>query len=237
MTYQTNNFLGLGETLTLSANVGTLQRTISFGFTEPYLFDRPISADSTLRRAGTASTRRSKLLWRLDIRYSSIPIPFRITCKTPTASRFLQLPVRHLGFTRLGLTYGFSATSIQSLSTAATALFDVLQFQALAGPSSLTGIHSSTLTPTLTYNTVDNPVNPTHGKSIFGSIAFQGGPIGGNVNSITEVVEAKYFRPNYHKRNVIAFRLLGAFTTGYRRQSRGSLQPFLPGRRRQLARI
>ncbi len=41
LTYQTNNFLGLGETLTLSANVGTLQRDISFGFTEPYLFDRP----------------------------------------------------------------------------------------------------------------------------------------------------------------------------------------------------
>ena len=37
LTYQTNNFLGLGETLTLSANVGTLQRNISFGFTEPYL--------------------------------------------------------------------------------------------------------------------------------------------------------------------------------------------------------
>ena len=48
LTYQTNNFLGLGETLTLSGNVGTLQRNVSFGFTEPYLFDRPISTGFTV---------------------------------------------------------------------------------------------------------------------------------------------------------------------------------------------
>src|SRR5580692_6828996 len=48
LTYQTNNFLGLGETLTLSGNVGTLQRNATFGFTEPYLFDRPISTGFTI---------------------------------------------------------------------------------------------------------------------------------------------------------------------------------------------
>src|ERR1700691_3104632 len=47
-TYQTNNFLGLGETLTLSGQVGTLQREARFGFTEPYLFDRPISTGFTV---------------------------------------------------------------------------------------------------------------------------------------------------------------------------------------------
>ena len=44
LTYTTNNFLGLGETLSVQANIGSLQRDISFGFTEPYLFDRPITA-------------------------------------------------------------------------------------------------------------------------------------------------------------------------------------------------
>ncbi len=43
LTYQTNNFLGLGETLTFSAQFGEIQRTLQFGFTQPYLFDRPIS--------------------------------------------------------------------------------------------------------------------------------------------------------------------------------------------------
>ena len=36
LNYETNNFLGLGETLSVQANVGDLQRTLSFGFTEPY---------------------------------------------------------------------------------------------------------------------------------------------------------------------------------------------------------
>jgi outer membrane protein insertion porin family len=58
-------------------------------------------------------------------------------------------------------------------------------------------------------------VNPTHGRSLFLSSSFEGGPIGGNVNTVSEVVEAKYFRPNYHRRNVIALRVLGAFETGY----------------------
>ena len=48
LTYQTNNFLGLGETLTLSAQVGQYQRNLMFGFTEPYLFDRPISSGFTI---------------------------------------------------------------------------------------------------------------------------------------------------------------------------------------------
>src|SRR5207244_7714403 len=48
LTYQTNNFLGLGETLTFSAQFGSLQRSFMFGFTEPYLFDRPISTGFTL---------------------------------------------------------------------------------------------------------------------------------------------------------------------------------------------
>src|SRR5262249_6919014 len=48
LTYQTNNFLGLGETLTFSAQFGSLQRSFLFGFTEPYLFDRPIRTGFTL---------------------------------------------------------------------------------------------------------------------------------------------------------------------------------------------
>src|SRR5260370_5566565 len=43
LNYQTNNFLGVGETLTFSAEFGDRQRNFLFSFTEPYLFDRPIS--------------------------------------------------------------------------------------------------------------------------------------------------------------------------------------------------
>jgi outer membrane protein insertion porin family len=48
LNYETNNFLGLGETLSMSANVGNLQKSIMFGFTEPYAFDRPLQLGFTV---------------------------------------------------------------------------------------------------------------------------------------------------------------------------------------------
>jgi outer membrane protein insertion porin family len=216
LTYQTNNFLGLGETLTVGANVGTIQRTINFGFTEPYLFDRPISTGFTIFASR----------YNFDqARQYSLALGYQVQLNPNTVQNYIQnssgftvfasYPVKKLGFTRLGLTYGYTDTSITGLSTASTALFNVLQFQQLEGPSSLNGIRESKITPTLTYNTVNNPVNPTSGKSLFLSTSFEGSVIGGNVNTASEVVEAKYFRPNYHRRNVIAFRFLEAFETGY----------------------
>jgi outer membrane protein insertion porin family len=216
LTYQTNNFLGLGETLTIGANVGTIQRTINFGFTEPYLFDRPISTGFTVFASR----------YNFDqARQYSLALGYQVQLNPNTVQNYIQnssgftvfasYPVKKLGFTRVGLTYGYTDTSITGLSTASTALFNVLQFQQLEGPSSLTGIHESKVTPTLTYNTVNNPVNPTGGKSLFASTSFEGSILGGNVNTVSEVIEAKYFRPHYHKRNVIAIRFLEAFETGY----------------------
>ena len=40
--YSTNNFLGLGETLSLDSQVGSRQDNVSLGFTEPYFLDRPL---------------------------------------------------------------------------------------------------------------------------------------------------------------------------------------------------
>src|SRR5262249_6433106 len=46
--YATNNFLGLGETLSIEAQFGTFERLYQFGFSEPYLFDRPLSMGFTV---------------------------------------------------------------------------------------------------------------------------------------------------------------------------------------------
>src|SRR5205823_10883563 len=40
--YSTNNFLGLGETLSIESQLGSRMRDVSFGFTEPYFLDRPL---------------------------------------------------------------------------------------------------------------------------------------------------------------------------------------------------
>ena len=43
LNYETNNFLGLGETLSVNANVGDLSRSITLGFNEPYFRNKPLS--------------------------------------------------------------------------------------------------------------------------------------------------------------------------------------------------
>jgi len=216
LTYQTNNFLGLGETLTFTAQVGTIQTNFQFGFTEPYFLDRPIQTGFTIfdSRFNFDQSRETSLLLGQQVELSP-NIAQNYNQNSAGITVFASYPIKRFSFTRLGLTYGFTDTSIQSFSTASTVLFDALQFQQLAGPSALAGIHSSRISPSLSYNTVDNPENPTHGRSYGFQASFEGGPLGGNVKAFSTTVTASYFRPNYHKRNVIAMRVLGSFTTGY----------------------
>ena len=48
LNYSTNNFLGLGETLQIQINLGNLARSAMFGFTQPYMFDRPLQFGFTV---------------------------------------------------------------------------------------------------------------------------------------------------------------------------------------------
>ena len=137
----------------------------------------------------------------------------------------------------MGLTYGLTRTDITAFNDASKLLFQSIQYRSFAGPSALNGIVSSTITPSITYNTINNPQEPTAGKSYFYSMAFTGGPIGGNVNTITNVVEWKKFRPINKKRNVLGFHAQAAYITGIRRQGNSALQPVLYGRRKGYSRL
>ena len=48
LSYTTNNFLGLGETLQVQVSIGNLARSVLFGFTQPYMFDRPLQFGFTV---------------------------------------------------------------------------------------------------------------------------------------------------------------------------------------------
>ena len=216
LTYQTNNFLGLGETLTFSAQFGNLQRSFMFEFTEPYLFDRPISTGFTIfsSRYNFDQAKQEALLTGQSV---SINPQFvqNYTQNSTGFTMFASYPVKRLSFTRVALTYGLTRTNIKSFNQASTLLFEQIQFRSVAGPNALNGIVSSTLTPTITKNTIDNPINPRTGKSYFYSFSISGGPLGGNVNTITNVFDFKMFRPIYKHRNVLGFHVTGAYTTGY----------------------
>jgi outer membrane protein insertion porin family len=214
--YQTNNFLGVGETLTLSVQLGDIQRGIMFGFTEPYLFDRPISTGFTVfsQKYDYNTARQYGLLLGQQV---TLPAAQQENYNTDSKgfTVFASYPIRRLSFTRLGLTYGFSTTDITAYSQSAQLLFEFTQFRSLAGPSALKGIQSSRITPTISRNTVNSPINPTSGKSFYYGLGFEGGPLHGNVNSLSNTFTMTYFHPTYHRRNVIGFRILAANITGY----------------------
>jgi outer membrane protein insertion porin family len=216
LSYQTNNFLGLGETLTLSGQVGDRSRNATFGFTEPYLFDRPISTGFTVftQRFDYNQAREESILLGQQIAINPA-IAQNYDTDSHGFTIFASYPLRKLSFTRLGVTYGYSTTDISAFSQSSELLFESLQFTSLAGPSSLKGIQSSKITPTLTHNTVNAQYNPTGGRSYSYSAAFEGGPLLGNVNTVSNSFEFKYFHSTYHHRNVIGIRALSAFTTGY----------------------
>lgn len=218
--YATNNFLGLGETLSISAELGDRLRNVTFGFTEPYLFDRPISAGFTVytQRFNYDQAREVSLFSGRNL----IPLFEAIgrdnllnyVSNGWGGTVFLSYPLRRI-FARLSLTYGYDRSNIRALNTSSNSYFQFSQFLNFEGPNSLSGIVTSRVIPAYTYNTVDHPITPSRGKSLFASVSFAGGPLGGNVNMIEPTVSATYFRRGFSPRHVIGARILGRLITGY----------------------
>jgi outer membrane protein insertion porin family len=224
LTYQTNNFLGLGETLTLSAQFGEYQRIFQFGFTEPYLFDRPISTGFTVFSSKYNFNQAEQEAQLTGQQVSVNPQYIQNYNQNSTGITLsASYPVKRFSFARVGISYGLTHTDITSFNAASTLLFEQLQYRAISGPSALNGIISSAITPSISYNTIDNPINATKGKSFFYSASLIGGPLGGNVKTISNVFDIKYFHPVYHRRNAIGLHFSTAYITGY---GGGEVPPF-----------
>ncbi|HEY7211039.1 MAG TPA: outer membrane protein assembly factor BamA [Bryobacteraceae bacterium] len=218
--YATNNFLGLGETLSLSAQIGTLLDNITFGFTEPYLFEKPIQAGFTIfyQRYRFDQGRQASLLAGANLLpyYNSLPQNslLNYTTNGRGITTFLSYNLRR-SFARVGLSYSFSNQSLTPLTDAATNYFQYINYQGVTGPNSLTGIKSSTIMPTYAYNTVNHPITPTKGLRVNASFGFTGSVLGGNVNMLQPSLDVAYFRRGIWKSNVMGFHFNGRFVTGF----------------------
>jgi outer membrane protein insertion porin family len=219
--YSTNNFLGLGETLSLEAQAGTRQDNISLGFTEPFFLDRPMQVGMTVyyRRFDFNQGREASILEGQNLigLYNNLGqqnlLNYIQDSRGFRAS--LSYPLRK-SFARVGITYGYDISSVKTLTTAADNYFQYINFSGVSGPNSLDGIRTSSITPSYQYNTVNHPINPTGGRSVFVSMAFSGSILGGNVNTLAPTVDLKYFHLNpLNRKHVLAFHLMGTMTTGY----------------------
>jgi outer membrane protein insertion porin family len=217
--YATNNFLGLGETLSLQFEVGTYQKLYSFGFTEPYLADRPITTGFTIFKSSYNFNQARQLALFSGVNPSALQNSLlgqfylqNFQQNSSGFTAFASYPLRRT-FARVGLTYSFTVNSIQTFNAASQLFYSALSFQSLQGPNSLNGITESQIMPTYLYNTVDRPLDAHSGKYLYAALGFSG--LGGNVNTIRPTFEGKYFHPVNKKRNVIGLHLLASTILGY----------------------
>jgi outer membrane protein insertion porin family len=219
--YSTNNFLGLGETLSIESQIGTRMRDVSFGFTEPYFLDRPLQLGFVvyLRRFNFDQGREASILYGADLipEYNALGSEnlLNYTQNSHGFNVSASYPLRR-SFARVGITFGYDISDVKTLTTAATNYFQYINFSGVAGPNALNGIRTSHLVPSYSYNTVNHPITPTAGRSLFISADFAGSVLGGNVNTISPAVDAKYFKAApWHKSHILAFHFMGSMVTGY----------------------
>jgi outer membrane protein insertion porin family len=219
--YSTNNFLGLGETLSVESQLGSRLRNVTLGFTEPYFLDRPIQLGFTVftQRFSYDQGREASILTGQNLigYYQALGAQnlMNYVQNGRGFTVFASYPLKR-SFARIGITYGYSSSKYKPLTDAATSTFEYLNYQSLSGPSALSGIKTSQITPSYMYNSVNHPINPTGGRSLSVALGFASSKMGGNVNMIQPTISMTYFHPApTNKKHIIGLRLMSSFVSGY----------------------
>jgi len=88
-----------------------------------------------------------------------------------------------------------------------------LAFRGFAGPNALNGVKTSKVLPNFSFSTIDSPLTPHTGKSIFlgGEIAG----LGGTVQYVRPIIQWKQWFPMQKRRNTIGYNIQASFLGGY----------------------
>jgi len=218
LNYSTNNFLGRGETLQMQINLGNLARSVMFGFTQPYMFDRPLQFGFTVfgnkisynqaRQLSIFSGQNlnlpSAVLQNLQ-NYSQSSVGFTTSASYPLRNK--------RSFKRVGMTYSLDRSTLIPLSTASKSLFDFIAFRGISGPNAVNGIITSKIFPNFSFNTLDSGISPHSGHQMTLGVELAG--LGGTVRSIRPLIKYTRFIPVQNRRNAIGFNVQGSFISGY----------------------
>jgi outer membrane protein insertion porin family len=175
LSFQTSNFLGRGESLLLSLQSGSRAQNYSVSFTEPFLFDRNITGGAQI--------------FKTDVRYIS-----QFTQKSTGTVLTLGFPLS--SWTRMFMNYSYQQVEVTEINEAYTdplvlAQNPFLRDSLLIGQGGKRIV--SKVTPSIVYNTVDQPIFPTTGARLTASVDLAG--LGGNTNFYHPTFEAvKYWK-------------------------------------------
>ncbi len=214
--YSTNNFLGLGETLSVQASVGNLARSIRFGFTQPYMFDRPLQFGFNVyyNKVSYDQARQLSIFsgQTLNLPNAVLQNLQNYTQSSAGFTTSLSYPLRR-SFKRVGITYSFDRSSLLALSNASKNLFEFLAFRGISGPNALEGIITSKIFPNFSFNTINSPISPHSGHQFTVGAELAG--LGGTIRSIRPIVQYKKFIPVQNRRNALGFNVQGSFISGF----------------------
>jgi outer membrane protein insertion porin family len=223
--YSTNNLLGRGEVLSLTAGAGNRQSNFQFSFTEPYFKDRPISVGFSLFASrskffgeGTFLSQNTNLFYDASNPYGTVLTDQEnlFTQTTLGATVFATAPLSELffkkrsftQFSRVGLNYQFSATSIKdppvNASNNAATLIPVIYRQP--------NITTSQVSASFVYDTRQpsaNGIDTLKGQQISAQVSFAG--LGGDVRTYQPTISWTNFIPVRRKKSqnaeVFGFRI------------------------------
>jgi len=194
LSFQTSNFLGRGEALTVSLQVGSRSENYQIAFSEPFLFDRNITGGLDVYK---------RTLRYID-QFTQEATGGNITGGFPLA-----------GFSRMFVIYSYEAVKVSDLNPVFYAP-ELVQRNPYLRDSLLLGQGGqrtiSKITPSFVHNTVDNPIFPNSGKRLTASVDFAG--VGGNTNFLKPRFEYAQFKP-LNRRMSIGFRGLVEYIRPY----------------------
>ncbi len=216
LNYSTNNFLGRGETLQVQISLGNLARSVMFGFTQPYMFDRPLQFGFTVF-GNKISYNQARQLSIFSGQNLNLPAAQLQNLQNYSQSSVgfttsLSYPLRR-SFKRVGITYSLDRSSLLALSTASKSLFDFIAFRGISGPNAVNGIITSKIFPNFSFNTLDSGISPHSGHQMTLGMELAG--LGGTVRSVRPIIQYKQFIPVQNRRNAIGFNVQGSFISGY----------------------
>ena len=181
LSFQTTNFMGRGETFSIGLQSGSRVRNYNVGFTEPFVFGRPISAGVQLFSR--------KIQWIGA--YTEDSAGGSVTLGKP-----LTL------FTRLFLTYSYEATRVTDINPFFFSDTGSGPSFASANPFFADSLlvnsggrrNVSKITPSLRLNTVDHPIFPNRGRNLSAGLELAGA--GGNTKFYKPTLDGTWYFPH-----------------------------------------
>jgi outer membrane protein insertion porin family len=196
LSFQTSNFLGRGETFSVTAQQGNRAKNYQLAFTEPFLFDRPMTAGVDI--------------FSREIRYEG-----QFTQASVGGNLVFGFQV--MPYARMFVNYSLERVEVKDLNPLYTDPL-VLNGNPFLADSLLIGEGGkrviSKLGPSFVYNTVDHPIFPTSGTRYTLSMDWAG--LGGNTNFLNPRAEGIWYKPLGAKRRTsLGFRVQGEYIAPY----------------------